>query len=85
LALAADPALDARIAAKAASRAADEAVKPLDAWRAEEIARMKRNFYGFDPSYHVARSNFVRKVAKSRTPAALATHRGPNPGPVTRR
>lgn len=80
--LAADPALDARIAAKARSRASDEATKPLDTWRAEEIARMKRNFYGFDPSFHVARSNFVRKVAKSRTPAALATHRGPNPGAI---
>ena len=26
---------------------------------------MRRNFYGFDPSYHVARYNFIRKVHRS--------------------
>jgi putative two-component system hydrogenase maturation factor HypX/HoxX len=36
---------------------------------------MKLNFYGFDPSYHVARWNFIRKVPKSRTPLYLARHR----------
>jgi len=36
---------------------------------------MKRNFYGFDPSYHVARYNFIRKIPKSRTPLTLAVHR----------
>jgi putative two-component system hydrogenase maturation factor HypX/HoxX len=36
---------------------------------------MRLNFFGFDPSYHVARSNFVRKVPKSRTPLYLARHR----------
>ena len=30
---------------------------------------------GFDPSYHVARHNFIRKIAKSRTPLHLAMHR----------
>lgn len=62
-------------AAKAARRAADEAAKPLDAYRAEELERMKLNFFGFDPSYHVARYNFVHKVVKSRTPLYLADHR----------
>ena len=42
-------------ARKRATRAADEAAKPLAAYRAEELERMKLNFYGFDPSYHVAR------------------------------
>lgn len=65
----------ALLAEKAARRAADEAEKPLAEYRAEELARMRRNFYGFDPSYHVARSNFVRKVPKSRTPPTLARHR----------
>jgi putative two-component system hydrogenase maturation factor HypX/HoxX len=37
---------------------------------------MKLNFYGFDPSYHVARYHFVFKVPKSRTPLYLARHRG---------
>ena len=64
-----------RLAAKRAARAADEAKKPLAAYRAEELERMKRNFYGFDPSYHVARYNFIRKIPKSRTPLTLAAHR----------
>ncbi len=64
-----------RIATKRLSRLADEAEKPLDIYRAEELARMRLNFYGFDPSYHVARWNFIRKTAKSRTPLYLATHR----------
>lgn len=74
-ALAAGPDWSLRIAAKARHRAADEAEKPLALYRAEELEQMRRNFYGFDPSYHVARSNFVRKVAKSRTPVTIARHR----------
>ena len=58
-----------------ARRRADEAQKPLDAYRAEELARMKLNFFGFDTSYHVARDHFVRKVPRSRTPLHLARHR----------
>jgi putative two-component system hydrogenase maturation factor HypX/HoxX len=54
----------------------DEAIKPLAAYRDEELLRMKRNFFGFDPSYHVARYNFIRKIPKSRTPLTLALHRG---------
>jgi putative two-component system protein, hydrogenase maturation factor HypX/HoxX len=65
----------ARIAEKRRRRQADEAEKPLDAYRAEELARMRLNFYGFDPSYHVARYNFIHGVPKSRTPSALARHR----------
>ena len=30
---------------------------------------MKQNFFGFDPSFHVARDHFVRKVPRSRTPS----------------
>jgi putative two-component system hydrogenase maturation factor HypX/HoxX len=78
-ALAADPALDRRLADKAARRAADEAARPLEAYRADELERMKLNFYGFDSSYHVARYNFVCKVPRSRTPLWLARHRGRPP------
>jgi putative two-component system hydrogenase maturation factor HypX/HoxX len=75
-ALAADAAdLARRVEGKRSRRAEDEAVKPLAAYREEELARMKRNFYGFDPSYHVARYNFIRRIAKSRTPLTLARHR----------
>lgn len=73
--LAADPGLAERLRTKAARRAADEAVKPLAAYRAEELERMRLNFHGFDPSYHVARSHFVRKSGKARTPSWLARHR----------
>jgi len=66
---------DAAIAAKRARRARDEVQKPLAAWRAEELARMRRNFYGFDPSYHVARWHFVAKSPQSWTPRHLARHR----------
>ena len=47
----------------------------LQAYREEELAQMKRNFWGFDPSFHVARYNFVCKVPRSRTPLYLARHR----------
>jgi putative two-component system hydrogenase maturation factor HypX/HoxX len=73
--LAADPRVAADIAAKARRRAEDEAQKPLAAYRDEELARMRRNFYGFDPSYHVARYHFVMKSAQSWTPRHLARHR----------
>jgi putative two-component system protein, hydrogenase maturation factor HypX/HoxX len=73
--LAAAPDFAARLAHKRDSRAADEAAKPLSAWRTEELDRMRRNFYGFDPSYHVARWHFVRKSPASWTPRHLAKHR----------
>ena len=53
--IAAAPDLAARLVAKRERRARDEATKPLAAYREEELAHMRRNFYGFDPSYHVAR------------------------------
>jgi putative two-component system hydrogenase maturation factor HypX/HoxX len=81
-ALASDPAFPQLLADKARRRAGDEAEKPLDAYRAEELERMRMNFYGFDPSYHVARSNFIRDVAKSRTPATIATHRRRTQGDI---
>ena len=50
--------------------------RPLADYRAKELERMRLNFYGFDPSYHVARFNFIHKIPKSRTPSWLARHRG---------
>ena len=73
LALAAD--LPQRLQAKHARRQADEAAKPLAQYRAEELSHMRRNFYGFDPSYHVARFHFVQKSPNSWTPRHLAIHR----------
>ena len=74
-AMASDADFAARLAAKQKRRVADEAEKPLQAYRDEELRRMKLNFYGFDPSYHVARYNFIHKVPKSRTPLTIASHR----------
>ncbi len=74
-ALAGDPALPQLLGDKAQRRAADEAEKPLVSYRKDELERMRMNFYGFDPSYHVARSNFIRDVPKSRTPLTIAAHR----------
>ncbi|MFZ5539210.1 MAG: hydrogenase maturation protein [Pseudomonadota bacterium] len=65
----------ARIDAKRSRRARDEAEKPLAKYREEELAQMRRNFYGFDPSYHVARAYFVRHTPPSWTPRHLAIHR----------
>jgi putative two-component system hydrogenase maturation factor HypX/HoxX len=74
-AVASDGGYAARVADKQGRRAADEAEKPLENYRTEELRRMRLNFYGFDPSYHVARYNFIHKVPKSRTPLTIANHR----------
>jgi putative two-component system hydrogenase maturation factor HypX/HoxX len=74
-ALAVGDAFAERLQAKLQTRAQDEAAKPLAAYRAEELKHMQRNFYGFDPSYHVARHHFVRKTPHSWTPRHLAIHR----------
>ncbi len=60
---------------KVAKRKADEAEKPLESYREKELEQMRFNFFGFDPSYHGARYNFIRKVPVSRTPLFLAAHR----------
>ena len=64
-----------QLAPKRARRIEDEAAKPLAAYRAEELAQMRRNFYGFDPSYHYARHHFVHKLPHAWTPRHLARHR----------
>jgi putative two-component system hydrogenase maturation factor HypX/HoxX len=73
--IASAPDLEARLEAKRARRLQDEAEKPLAQYREEELSQMRRNFYGFDPSYHVARHHFVRKSLASWTPRHLARHR----------
>ena len=70
--------LAAQLTEKRERRARDEAEKPLAAYREEELAHLRRNFYGFDPSYHVARHHFVRKSPVSWTPRHLARHRDLN-------
>lgn len=73
--LARDPSYETLLEAKCRRRVQDESMKSLETYRAEELERLKFNFYGFDPSYHVARYNFVFKVPHSWTPLHLARHR----------
>jgi putative two-component system hydrogenase maturation factor HypX/HoxX len=65
----------ARLEARNARRDADELEKPLQAYRDAELERMRLNFYGFDPSYHVARHRFMFRTPHSWTPRHLAIHR----------
>ena len=62
-------------------RLADERKKPLAIYRQEELAQMRLNFYGSDPSYHEARRRFVYKdpppVESPRT--CLLRHQFPHP------
>jgi putative two-component system protein, hydrogenase maturation factor HypX/HoxX len=60
---------------KRARRAQDEAQRALAAYRADELERMRLNFYGFDPSYHIARHRFVYRTPHAWTPLHLALHR----------
>jgi putative two-component system hydrogenase maturation factor HypX/HoxX len=69
--------LPQRVAHKQARRAEDELRRPLAHHRQDELSRMHRNFYGFDPSYHVARYHFVHKLPHAWTPRHLALHREP--------
>jgi putative two-component system hydrogenase maturation factor HypX/HoxX len=45
------------------ARKTDEAIKPLDLYRKEELEHMRENFYGNDTSYHIARHTFVHKIS----------------------
>jgi putative two-component system hydrogenase maturation factor HypX/HoxX len=63
------------LADKRRRRALDEQSRPLADYRAEELARMRLNFYGFDPSYHIARHRFVYRTPHAWTPLHLARHR----------
>lgn len=67
--------LQQQLEAKQQGRAHDESIKPLADYREEELEQMRRNFYGFDPSYHLARHHFVHKSPASWTPRHLARHR----------
>jgi putative two-component system hydrogenase maturation factor HypX/HoxX len=65
------------LADKCRRRALDERSRPLADYRTDELARMHMNFYGFDPSYHIARHRFVYRTPHAWTPLHLARHRRP--------
>ncbi|WP_036255230.1 enoyl-CoA hydratase-related protein [Methylocapsa acidiphila] len=59
--LAKDPEFRAKLRTKHERRLDEEAIKPLAAYRAEELEQMRVNFFGPDPAYHAARRRFVFK------------------------
>ncbi|MHB8427203.1 MAG: hypothetical protein ACYDGU_05510 [Acidiferrobacterales bacterium] len=73
--LAGDDRFGQELERKTRCRSRDEARRPLHSYRNEELDRLRMNFYGFDPSYHVARYHFVHRVPHSWTPLHLARHR----------
>jgi putative two-component system hydrogenase maturation factor HypX/HoxX len=70
--IAADPELARRLEHKRARRAHDELVKPLHAYRREELDRSHRCFFGPDRSYHEARHRFAYKLPAGPTNVAPA-------------
>lgn len=70
--LACDAVFIPQIEQKQQRRIADECTKPLKAYRAAELRRMKATFSDPDSDYHQLRYNFVHKVSCGMTPARLA-------------
>ncbi|MFF9481803.1 enoyl-CoA hydratase-related protein [Streptomyces sp. NPDC014733] len=60
-----------RIEAKKAVRERDEAVKPLSAYRTEELTQMRRTFFDPGAPYHALRADFVRKRRPRSSPEHL--------------
>jgi putative two-component system hydrogenase maturation factor HypX/HoxX len=65
--LACDGLHQARLKDKRRRRADDERVKPLDAYRQEELAHCRQCFFGSDSGYHDARRRFVYKLPARHT------------------
>jgi putative two-component system protein, hydrogenase maturation factor HypX/HoxX len=59
-------------------RARDEQLKPLQAYRNEELARSHRCLFGPDRSYHEARQRFCHKLGGARTVAPRAESVAPS-------
>ncbi|MDH5552514.1 MAG: hydrogenase maturation protein [Nitrosomonas sp.] len=74
-ALTQDPSYVIHLHQKVCQRQQAEQKKSLQSYRDEELRYMQLNFYGFDPSYHVARYRFVHKIPHAWTPRYLARHR----------
>jgi putative two-component system hydrogenase maturation factor HypX/HoxX len=76
-----DPELRSMLRRKHERRLDDEAMKPLATYRAEELDRMRINFFGPDPAYHEARRRFVFKgnPASQPTAAPIFAHVGRAP------
>ncbi|MGP3959559.1 enoyl-CoA hydratase-related protein [Nonomuraea sp. 3N208] len=73
--LAADPSYDRLLVGRRQAREAEERRKPLDAYRAEELAEMSRDMFDDRGGFRAARRAFVQKERPVATPAHLARHR----------
>ncbi|MFI7689699.1 enoyl-CoA hydratase-related protein [Nonomuraea sp. NPDC049655] len=73
--LAQDSSYEALLAARRQAREADERRKPLDAYRAEELAEMSRDMFDDRNGFREARRAFVGKARAQATPPHLAGHR----------
>ncbi|MER8185824.1 hydrogenase maturation protein [Kitasatospora sp. NPDC094015] len=84
-ALAAEPELTERLLAKKQRRSAEERERPLAAYRAHELARMRETFFDPDAPYHALRRAFVHRTPAAGTPEHLrgqAPRRPGEPGPA---
>ncbi|MGW2156604.1 enoyl-CoA hydratase-related protein [Nonomuraea sp. NPDC001699] len=70
--LAQDSSYEGLLAARRQVREADDRRKPLDAYRAEELAEMSRDMFDDRHGFRAARRAFVGKVKASATPPHLA-------------
>jgi putative two-component system protein, hydrogenase maturation factor HypX/HoxX len=81
--LADDPRFRLLLRQKHERRLDDEHTKPLAVYRAEELERMRFNFFGPNPAYHEARRRFVFKgnppPQESNTPVRATTVAVPAP------
>ena len=66
---------DRRLAAKRDRREADERRKPLDAYRAEELAEMSRDLFADRAGFAALRRAFVTRARPTATPGRIAGHR----------
>ncbi|MEO3868266.1 enoyl-CoA hydratase-related protein [Nonomuraea sp. B12E4] len=73
--LAVDPGYDRMLSGRRQVREVDERRKPLDAFRAEELAEMSRDMFEDRHEFRAARRAFVRKAKAGATPEHLARHR----------
>ena len=73
----------ARLQDKRRRRAIDERVKPLQAYRDEELARCHECFFGPDRAYHEARRRFVHKLRQAGADTPRLDMAARDPGPST--
>ncbi|KAB8189016.1 formyl transferase [Nonomuraea phyllanthi] len=73
--LAADAGYERLLAGRRQVREVDERRKPLDAYRAEELAEMSRDMFEDRNGFRQARRAFVHKMRAEATPEHLAGHR----------